>query len=96
MLHRSPYVQASPSLQSVPSGAFGVEQKPVLGSQLPAVWHWSEAEHVTGFVPMQAPAWQVSDWVQASPSLQPVPLLAFGLEQVPLNGSQVPAVWHWS
>src|SRR5262249_48545206 len=45
---------------------------------------------------MQAPAWQLSVWVQASPSLQALPLAFAGLEQVPLAGSQTPASWHWS
>jgi hypothetical protein len=29
---------------------------------------------VTGFAPVHDPAWQVSVWVQALPSLHPVPL----------------------
>src|SRR5436190_291761 len=45
---------------------------------------------------MQAPAWQESLWVQASPSVQAVPFGLSGLEQVPLAGSQTPATWHWS
>jgi hypothetical protein len=44
--------------------------------------------------PVQVPAWQVSLWVQALPSLQAAPLGAFGLEQVPVAGLQVPATWH--
>jgi hypothetical protein len=47
-----------------------------------------------GFAPVQVPAWQVSVWVQASPSLHEVPLLLMGFEQMPPE--QVPAVWHWS
>ena len=34
------------------------------------------AEHTTGFEPTQEPLWQVSVCVQASPSLQVVPLVA--------------------
>src|SRR5437667_429146 len=45
---------------------------------------------------MQMPAWQVSLWVQASPSAQALPYAWFGLEHVPLVGSQTPATWHWS
>src|SRR2546428_204094 len=45
---------------------------------------------------MQVPAWQESDWVQASPSVQVLPFGLSGLEQVPLAVSQVPATWHWS
>src|SRR5439155_1686507 len=40
---------------------------------------------------MQAPAWQESLWVQASPSVQAVPFGLSGLEQAPLAGSQTPA-----
>jgi hypothetical protein len=52
--------------------------------------------HVTGFEPVHVPAWQVSACVQALLSLQGVPFAAAGFEQVPLAGSQVPTVWHWS
>src|SRR5207249_2591999 len=37
---------------------------------MPASWHWSEALHTTGLAPVQAPARQVSVWVQALPSSQ--------------------------
>jgi hypothetical protein len=87
-------VQALPSLQPVPSGAAGLEQAPVEESHVPATWHWSAAAQVTGLAPTQLPAWQVSDWVQALPSLHPLPLGAAGLEQAPVVASQVPATWH--
>src|SRR5205809_2407189 len=74
----------------------GLLQVPVAGSQVPAVWHWSEAVHTTGFVPTQAPAAQVSVCVHALPSVQGVPSTCVGLVQAPVAGSQVPAVWHWS
>jgi hypothetical protein len=74
------WVHALPSLQAVPSGAAGVEQAPVVGLHVPETWHWSAAEQVTGFEPVQTPAWQVSVWVQALPSSQ-LP---------PLTGAQVP------
>src|SRR5207249_1669732 len=45
--------------------------------------------------PTQAPAWQVSVCVHASPSSQRAPLSLAGLLQAPVAGSQVPAVWHW-
>src|SRR6267142_2340189 len=45
---------------------------------------------------MQVPASQVSVRVQASPSEHALPLALFGLEQMPLAGSQTPASWHWS
>src|SRR6266481_7487579 len=92
----SVWVQALPSLQAVPSAFCGVEQVPLAGSQTPATWHWSSALQTTGFAPVQVPAWQVSVWVQALPSLQATPSALAGLEQVPLAGSQVPATWHWS
>src|SRR5437879_8131894 len=89
-------VQASPSEQALPSAWFGLEHVPLAGSQIPATWHWSSAVQTTGFAPMQLPAWQVSVWVQASPSAQALPSAWFGLEHVPLAGSQTPATWHWS
>src|SRR3989442_241395 len=94
--HVSLWVQAVPSLHDVPSVAFGFEQVPVVGLQVPATWHWSLAVQVTGLEPVQVPDWQVSVWVQALPSLHDVPLVAFGFEQVPVVGLQVPATWHWS
>ena len=36
-----------PSLQVVPFAAVGFEQTPVVGSQVPAAWHWSLAVHTT-------------------------------------------------
>src|SRR3989442_381354 len=90
------WVHASPSLPALPFASSGLEQRPFAGSQMPASWHWSRAVQTTGLAPTQAPAWQVSVWVQALPSLQVVPSALSGLEQVPLAGSQVPATWHWS
>src|SRR5206468_1418011 len=87
-------VQALPSSQAAPLILTGCEQTPFAGSQTPATWHWSGAGQTTGFAPMQVPAWQVSVWVQASPSVQALPLGFSGLEQVPLTGSQTPATWH--
>jgi hypothetical protein len=94
--HVSDCVHALPSLHAVPFAAFGLVQAPVLGLQVPAVWHWSLALHVTGFDPVQVPLWQVSDCVHALLSLHAVPLAAFGLVQAPVLGLQVPAAWHWS
>src|SRR2546425_1179134 len=90
------WVQASLSSHAVPSAAFGFEQVPVAGSQVPTAWHWSAAVQVTGLPPVQTPAWQGSVWGQASLSLHAVPSAAFGFEQVPVAGSQVPTAWHWS
>jgi len=79
-----------------PFGLAGLEHVPVCGSQRPASWHWSEALHTTGLAPVQAPARQVSVWVQALPSSQVLPFAFSGLEQVPVAGLHVPASWHWS
>ena len=92
----SAVVQALPSLQVVPSDLFGFVQAPVDGLHDPATWHWSCAAQVTGFPPLQIPPWQVSVCVQALPSLQLVPSAIGGFEHAPLEGLQVPAVWHWS
>src|SRR5947208_2227668 len=93
----SPVVQALPSLQLVPlatGGGFG--QVPVAGLQVAASWHWSSAVQATG-VPEHAPARQISPVVQALPSLQLVPFATgWGFGQVPVAGSQLPPVWHWS
>src|SRR5438132_81289 len=86
-------VHALASLQLVPLGLAGLLQAPVAGSQVPAVWHWSAAVHTTGFAPTQAPAWQVSLCVHASPSLHGAPLGLAGLVQEPDAGLQVPAAW---
>jgi hypothetical protein len=45
---------------------------------------------VTVFVPLQTPAWQISVWVQALPSLQAVPFGFSGFEQTPVVGLHVP------
>src|SRR5439155_1035015 len=89
-------VQALPSLHAVPSIVAGFEHAPVAGLQVPATWHWSEAVQTTGLLPVHTPLSQVSVWVQRSPSLQAVPLALGGFEHVPVAGSQLPAVWHWS
>jgi len=89
-------VQKSPSSQEVPLAFVGFEHWPVVGLQVPAVWHWSEAAQTTGFVPVHAPLWHVSVWVHASPSLQVAPFGLAGLEHVPVAGLHVPASWHWS
>ena len=82
--HVSICVQALPSLHTAPSGLAGLEQVPVAGSHVPPLWHWSEAEHVTGFAPTHVPAWQVSDWVHALPSLHAGPV---SNAHVPFDGA---------
>jgi len=52
-------VHASPSLHVVPFAFAGFEHCPVLGLQVPDVWHWSLAVQLTGFEPVHAPLWQV-------------------------------------
>ena len=52
--------------------------------------------HVTGLAPLQTPAWQESVRVQALASSQAVPFGFEGLEQRPVEGLQIPALWHWS
>src|SRR5437879_3036072 len=89
-------VQALPSLQALPLTFAGFEHVPVVGEQVPATWHWSEAVQTTGLLPVQTPLWQVSVCVHALPSLQVLPLAFAGCEHVPAAGAQVPAVWHWS
>jgi hypothetical protein len=92
----SDWVHALPSLHVVPSVAAGFEQAPLVGSHVPAAWHWSLAVQVTGLPPVHVPFWQASLCVHALPSLQLVPFAATGFEQAPLLGSQVPALWHGS
>jgi hypothetical protein len=90
----SVWVQASLSLQGVLFG-FGVfEQTPLLGSHVPASWHWLRGLQMTGFMPVHVPPWQLSVWVHALPSLQGVLFGFEGLEQTPVIVSQVPTSWH--
>jgi hypothetical protein len=76
-------VQASTSSQALLSAWVGLEQTPVAGSQVPAMWHWSSAAQTFGLAPTQAPAWQVSACVQASPSSQEVPSAAVAQPGIP-------------
>jgi hypothetical protein len=85
-----------PSGQAVPFAFVGFEQVPFVGLQVPASWHASDAVQITGFAPTHVPVWQVSDWVQPSPSEQVLPFAFAGVEQRPVDGLHVPASWHWS
>lgn len=87
----SPVVHFLPSSQPVPSIAAGFEQVP-LGSQVPGVWHWSEAVQTLG-VPLQFPLpSHASPVVHLFPSSQPVPLgLGAPPVQIPFAGLHVPA-----
>jgi hypothetical protein len=91
----SDWVHAFPSLQALPIALTGFEQFPVDGSHVPASWQESLAGHGTGFNPVQTPLWQLSNCVQAFPSLHAVPFGLAGLEH-PATGSQVPASWQAS
>jgi hypothetical protein len=92
----SVWVHWLPSSQAVPSATWALEQSPVDGSQLPAVWHPSGASQSTGLPPVQTPAWQVSVCVHGLPSLQAVPSGTAAFAQTPVVASQVPTEWHWS
>ena len=63
---------------------------------MPTSWHWSWAVQVTGFVPVQMPAWHVSVRVHALSSSHVAPLGFAGFEHVPVDGLHVPTSWHWS
>jgi hypothetical protein len=94
LVHLSEAVQALLSLQGVSLALAGLEQVPVEASQVPASWHWSLAEQITGFAPVQVPPWQVSVCVHKLLSTQAVPSGLAGFEHFPVAPSQVPAVWH--
>src|SRR5439155_1233018 len=94
--HASPVVHASLSSHAVPSGFGGFEQRPVDGSHIPASSHWSCAVQITSLQPMHHPPCHASPVVHAS-TRPPSDLSGFGgFEQRPVDGSQVPASWHWS
>ena len=86
--HVSPCVQPLPSLHGTLFAFAGLEHAPVAGLQVPATWHWSDAVQTTGLAPVQTPAWHVSAWVHALPSLQLVPFAT--LE----NAVTVLVGWH--
>src|SRR5438477_290205 len=93
----SVWVQASPSLQAVPSCTIVPWHEPFRQASL-AVHSFPSSQLVPSGdgAPMQTPAWQVSVWVQVSPSSQAVPSGFAGLEHSLLAASQVSASWHWS
>jgi hypothetical protein len=94
LVHLSALVQALLSLQGVASGLAGFEHVPVAASHVPALWHWSLAEHTIGFEPVQLPPWQVSVCVHRLPSTHAVPSCLAGLVHLPVPATHVPAVWH--
>jgi len=89
-------VHALPSLHGDPFAFAGVEQYPVEGLQVPAVWQSSIATHTTGLLPVQLPPEHASVRVHPLLSLQAVPSDAVGLLHTPVLGLQVPARWQAS
>jgi hypothetical protein len=53
--HELVWLQRFPWSHHVPSGIVGLEQTPVVGSQVPTSWQTSLAEQVTEFEPVQIP-----------------------------------------
>jgi hypothetical protein len=53
--HALAWVHALPSLHGVPTGLLGFEQRPVIGSHAPALWHSPSASQTRGVVPAQEP-----------------------------------------
>src|SRR5262249_13767740 len=60
------------------------------------VWHWSTTGHMTTFVPVHTPPWQVSVCVHGFPSLHTTPSGLGGLLHTPFTGLHAPASWHAS
>jgi hypothetical protein len=89
-----PLMQALFTPQDPPFGPTGLEHRPEMWLHTPIAWHWSLAAHNTGAAPTHTPAWHVSDFVQALPSLQVKPFCFAGLEHSPEALSQTPAAWH--
>jgi hypothetical protein len=85
-VHRSAVVQRRLSSQGVPSGlAEPPTHRPEVGLQVPAVVQAPAPEHWTGAPGTQMPAWQLSAWVQAFPSLQVAPSGDAGWVHTPLT-----------
>src|SRR5258705_364724 len=89
------WVRALVCLRAVPLGAAGFEQLPDAGSHVPATWHWSLALQMTGLLPVQTPAWQVSVWVQALASDQEGAVGAAGVDLGGGGGTHENATWNW-
>ena len=87
-------VQALPSLQAVPLARSGSSTPGGRVARPGRVALVGRRAGRRGSAPVQTPAWHVSVWVQALPSLHAVPLLAAGFEQAPVDGSHVLAPWH--
>jgi hypothetical protein len=97
LVHTSDVVHLSWSSHAVPSAAFGLEQAPVLGSHVPAAWHWSLAVQTTGFDPVHAPAWHWYSRLHLSVPMHGAPSgLGTCAEHAPVDGLHVPGSLHWS
>jgi hypothetical protein len=96
LVHASFVVHPLPSLQLVPSGAFELEQAPVVGLQVPATWHGPLAVQVTGLDPVHVPPAHAYVWSQRFVPAQAVPSGAVGFEHVPVDVLQVPTAWQES
>jgi hypothetical protein len=88
---QSPALHTRPGPHVVPSGFVGSEHTPVVGEQVPALWHASSAMHVVIPPLVQTPAWQVFIWEHALASVQPVPSVWFDHADVELDGAHT---WH--
>jgi hypothetical protein len=91
LLHAS-LVHTLPSVQALASLATKTHN-PLEVLQASSV-HGLLSLQITGLAPTHTPLWQASTVVQALPSVQDVPLVAFGLEQTPVPVLQTPATWH--
>lgn len=96
-VRHEPFTQPPVPLHTVPSGALATPQRPVVLLHPAETLQTSvTGGQVTGLPPVQIPAWQVSPVVQPLPSEQAAPFDLTGFEQSPVDGEQVPALWHWS
>lgn len=89
-------LQTLASSQATPSGSGGFEQVPVTESQVPLTWQASCAVQIAAEPALHVPLLQVSPTVQALPSSQATPFALAGELHSPVEGSQMPATWHWS
>ena len=96
LMHANVVSQRLLLAHAVPSGTVGLLHWPLVGSQVPATWHESLGAHTTGLDPEHAPLWQVYVVRQGFVPVHAVPSPAVGFEHCPLEGSHVPAEWHWS
>ena len=89
----APSSKQAPSIKQRSSLRGGVPHSPVAGLHVPALWHESGAEQVTGVEPTQAPLpLQASVCVQALASEHVVPLERLVHAAVDVAGAQL---WHW-